>query len=89
MGLYLRRDAGYGPILLILGLVLAADIYLCDPHGLCSWQHDWVGLGDKPWPTDKDQKKVQKDNYPGWWGHERAAHKRCKLGDQNWRGDCN
>lgn len=70
----------------MLAFILAADIYLCDPHGICAQTHDYVGIGDKPWPVEK--------HYPGWWGHEKTqrseatSHKPCKLGDQNWKNDC-
>jgi hypothetical protein len=74
----------------IFGVLLAADMWLCDPHGLCSTQHDYVGIGDRPWPAAQPVKR----HYPGWWGHDKAGlskatkHEPCKLGDKNWGNDC-
>lgn len=66
---------------MILGVLLAADMWLCDPHGLCSMQHDYVGIGDKPWPSGENRRPLSKDK-PG------TPHRRCKLGDKNWNNDC-
>ena len=83
---------------MILGVLLAAGVWLCDPHRICSYQHDYVGIGDRQWPAAQPVKH----HYPGWWGHERGEnrrplskdtpstpHKPCRLGDKNWKNDCN
>ncbi len=64
----------------VLGIVLAASIVLCDYHRICSEQHDWIGLGGRPWP-EKHYGIYDLNKLP-------ATHPRCKLGDRNWKNDC-
>jgi hypothetical protein len=77
---------------MILGVILAADLFLCDPHGLCSMQHDYVGIGDRYWPEERhDSNAHLRSRLPHSMGTHEATltHKPCKLGEQNWKNDCN
>jgi hypothetical protein len=59
-----------------LMLEQSAALELCDDHGLCSVQHDWVGLGGRSWPEDRAVRR------------EPPAPVRCRLGDPFWSNDC-
>jgi hypothetical protein len=63
----------------IVPLILATDMWICDWHHICVFGHDWVGIGDKPWPEASNPKHHEK---------AAAARKPCKLGDKNWKNDC-
>ncbi len=61
--------------------IIWALFLFCDWHHICAYSHDWVGLGNRPWPEKThpiyDLNKPTTINHP-----------RCKLGDPRWKNDC-
>jgi hypothetical protein len=58
----------------------SADLELCDDHGICSAQHDWVGMGGRSWPDDRATDRAAPQ--------EPSKQVRCRLGDPFWSNDC-
>lgn len=74
-------SVGYGQSPLMLALVLIADLYMCDPRGLCSMQHDWIGGSfndavDRNRHGDADPRRHSGRGVP------------CRLGMAAWKNDC-